>query len=183
MFQFRRFPSYTYLIQYTIHRLYLCGFPHSEICGSMDICSSPQLIAACRVLLRLLMPRHSPCALLRLTCSGSQTFFSVLRIMQALNRSFYEIVYRYPFSFTENFHIILNLFKCSAASLLQNPLCCLASYYFAFFNLLFSSQGAERDFYRKPKGKLWNKVFLSIFDFGGPKWTRTTDLTIISRTL
>ena len=43
------------------------GFPHSDICGSRDICSSPQLFAACRVLLRLLMPRHSPCALISLT--------------------------------------------------------------------------------------------------------------------
>ena len=45
------------------------GFPHSEICGSMDICSSPQLIAACHVLLRLLVPRHPPCALCSLTSS------------------------------------------------------------------------------------------------------------------
>ncbi len=43
------------------------GFPHSEICGSKLMCSSPQLIAACHVLLRLLMPRHSPCALISLT--------------------------------------------------------------------------------------------------------------------
>ena len=43
------------------------GFPHSEICGSKLICSSPQLIAACHVLHRLLLPRHSPCALFRLT--------------------------------------------------------------------------------------------------------------------
>ena len=43
------------------------GFLHSEICGSMDICSSPQLIAAYRVLRRLPVPRHSPCALLSLT--------------------------------------------------------------------------------------------------------------------
>ena len=38
-------------------------FPNSEICGSKLICSSPQLIAACHVLRRLLMPRHSPYAL------------------------------------------------------------------------------------------------------------------------
>ena len=44
-----------------------CGFPHSEICGSTLICSSPQLIAAYRVLRRLLVPRHSPCALSNLT--------------------------------------------------------------------------------------------------------------------
>ena len=47
------------------------GLPHSEICGLMGICPSPQLIAACRVLLRLLMPRHSPCAL------SSLTWFSI----------------------------------------------------------------------------------------------------------
>ena len=39
------------------------GFPHSEISGSLLICSSPKLIAAYHVLHRLLMPRHSPCAL------------------------------------------------------------------------------------------------------------------------
>ena len=39
------------------------GFPHSEILGSRDVCSSPRLIAACRVLLRLPVPRHPPCAL------------------------------------------------------------------------------------------------------------------------
>ena len=42
-------------------------FPHSEICGSKDVCSSPQLIAACRVLLRLPVPRRPPYAFLRLT--------------------------------------------------------------------------------------------------------------------
>ena len=44
-----------------------CGFLHSEIRGSMDICSSPRLIAAYHVLRRLPVPRHSPCALLSLT--------------------------------------------------------------------------------------------------------------------
>ena len=43
------------------------GFPHSDICGSRDICSSPQLFAAYHVFLRLLVPRHPPCALFCLT--------------------------------------------------------------------------------------------------------------------
>ena len=43
------------------------GFPHSEISGSKDICSSPKLIAAYHVFHRLSVPRHPPCALLRLT--------------------------------------------------------------------------------------------------------------------
>ena len=46
------------------------GLLHSEICGSQPTYGSPQLIAVNRVLLRLLVPRHSPCALCSLTmCS------------------------------------------------------------------------------------------------------------------
>ena len=54
----------------------LFEFPHSDICGSIDICSSPQLIAACHVLLRFLVPRHPSYALSSLTFRFS--FFSVL---------------------------------------------------------------------------------------------------------
>ena len=43
------------------------GFPHSDISGSMDICSSPKLFAAYHVFHRLLVPRHPPCALYSLT--------------------------------------------------------------------------------------------------------------------
>ena len=35
---------------------------HSETPGSKDVCSSPGIIAACRVLHRLPVPRHPPCA-------------------------------------------------------------------------------------------------------------------------
>ena len=37
------------------------------------MCSSPRLIAACHVLHRLLMPRHSPCALISLTFVGANS--------------------------------------------------------------------------------------------------------------
>ena len=40
------------------------GLPHSDICGSRDICSYPQLFAAYHVLRRLREPRHPSCALL-----------------------------------------------------------------------------------------------------------------------
>ena len=43
------------------------GFSHSEISGSKRVCRSPKLIAACRVLRRLLVPRHPSCALSSLT--------------------------------------------------------------------------------------------------------------------
>ena len=53
-------------IQYTITQYCCAGFPHSDISGSKHICCSPKLIAAYRVLHRLSVPRHSPCALVRL---------------------------------------------------------------------------------------------------------------------
>ena len=60
-------PLHTLWIGVWMHEGCSCGFPHSDICGSVDICSSPQLFAAYHVFLRLLVPRHPPCALLRLT--------------------------------------------------------------------------------------------------------------------
>ena len=47
------------------------GFPHSGIPGSKAVCASPGLIAACRALRRLPMPRHPPCALGILLPSGA----------------------------------------------------------------------------------------------------------------
>ena len=61
------FPAYTYLFSIRWPDSIPAGFPHSEICGSMAICAYPQLIAAYHVFRRLLMPRHSPCALSNLT--------------------------------------------------------------------------------------------------------------------
>ena len=62
-----RVPLRTLWIGVRIHEVRSCGFPHSEICGSMDMCSSPQLFAAYHVFHRLLVPRHPPCALIGLT--------------------------------------------------------------------------------------------------------------------
>ena len=63
----RRVPLLTLWIQARIHGVCPCGFPHSEIRGSPDICSSPRLFAAYHVFLRLSVPRHPPCALSSLT--------------------------------------------------------------------------------------------------------------------
>ena|GEM_PF-4187330 len=46
------------------------GFPHSEIHGSKLASSSPWLFAGNRVLHRLLVPRHPPCALSSLNSSS-----------------------------------------------------------------------------------------------------------------
>ena len=62
-----RVPSHTLCIHVWVRKVFLRRFPHSEICGSMDICSLPQLIAAYHVFHRLLVPRHPPYALTCLT--------------------------------------------------------------------------------------------------------------------
>ena len=107
MFQFRRFPTCAYFVQRTLTEYCSAGFPHSEIHGSMDICSSPWLIAACHVLRRLLMPRHSPCALYSLTLCPPihllqqirKILGSLLRIMQALQEILLWLNCIYPTSF------------------------------------------------------------------------------------
>ena len=231
MFQFRRFPSYAYLIQRRMTGYCPAGLPHSEISGSMDICSSPKLIAACHVLLRLLMPRHSPCALSSLTCSSQSPLASAsaarlsasreifarslaprfqrkpaslgfaldfgdgsfgfcselsenswfsLRIMQALQRSKLYVTL-HPFGCCST----INLLRCAFAQRLSVAL--LA------FVTLFSFQGAEcvpfetpfqpllqSDLKIRPPGQVFKSKGKSP---GGPEWARTTDLTIISRTL
>ena len=70
------------LISYVFTNGYLrfasSGFPHSDICGSMSTCDSPQLFAADRVLLRLLVPRHPPYALNNLTLLMLLSFGSLI---------------------------------------------------------------------------------------------------------
>jgi hypothetical protein len=70
------------------------GLPHSEISGSTPACDSPKLFAANHVLHRLLMPRHSPCALSSLTTnleklvSASHYFLHIaIRRLQGRDRS------------------------------------------------------------------------------------------------
>ena len=56
-------PLHTLCIGVWMHEVFSCGFPHSDIPGSMAICASPRLFAAYHVLHRLSVPRHPPCAL------------------------------------------------------------------------------------------------------------------------
>jgi hypothetical protein len=57
----------SYVFRYGYHSIKNGGFPHSDILGSKLTYSSPRRFAVRRVLLRLLVPRHSPCALSNLT--------------------------------------------------------------------------------------------------------------------
>ena len=62
-----RVPLHTLWIGVWILEGFSSRFPHSDISGSLDICSSPKLFAAYHVLHRLLVPRHPPCALSSIT--------------------------------------------------------------------------------------------------------------------
>ena len=66
-----RVPFHTLWIGVWMTGVCPAGFPHSDISGSMDICSSPKLFAAYHVFHRLLVPRHPPCALTTLTVAGT----------------------------------------------------------------------------------------------------------------
>ena len=95
---------YGYIFTIGYLSITLSEFPHSEICGSMDMCSLPQLIAACHVLLRLPVPRHPPCALCCLTnspilalCIGLfLLFFTLVKILLVFSHTI-DFRNRYPF--------------------------------------------------------------------------------------
>ena len=165
MFQFRRFPSYTYGFSVWCTEVTLCGFLHSEICGSKLAYSSPQLIAVNHVLHRLPMPRHSPCAFVCFT-------FRAL-CSPCVNYEFFWLLVVYP---NQNFHSdVVFAFQIFSG---------IVVFLIFALHLLFSFQGTlsvllRTDFRRRslfssnPFWVHWN----------GPKWTRTTDLTLIRRAL
>ena len=68
-----RVPLLTLCIGVRILEVCSSGFPHSDISGSKDICSSPKLFAAYHVFHRLLVPRHPPYALISITNLLSST--------------------------------------------------------------------------------------------------------------
>ena len=80
-----RVPFHKLWIHLWMTVVHTAGFPHSEISGSKDICSSPKLFAAYHVFHRLLVPRHPPCALSSLTSSISAAGTASIRRCIALH--------------------------------------------------------------------------------------------------
>ena len=134
------------------------GFLHSEIRGSMDICSSPRLIAAYRVLHRLPVPRHSPCALLSLTMRYITYPSSELVMRESLLLHSTNIVV-YP-----------NILLFMGFTLLY----LIRSFRCSIFKVRF---------YVSLMPALMGPSFLFRKETGGHKWIRTTDLTLIRRAL
>ena len=89
--------GYLFTIRY-IH-ITVCGFPHSDISGSLLTYSSPKHFVVSHVLHRLLVPRHPPCALINLT------LFLVLRpkLFKYLQRfGLFSCYYLYVFNYIWN---------------------------------------------------------------------------------
>ena len=162
MFQFGRFPAYAYFIQRTLRDSSSRWFPNSDICGSGLICSSPQLFAACHVLRRLPMPRHSLCALFSLNFSDNISRycprFLVIDSFELV--TFFRLAI-FVVSFTN-----LNG-KTFISVLFTNPVW--------FFSIICSFA------YSVFNEHLIPRVFFS--GIGRPGWTRTIDLALIRRAL
>ena len=156
----------------------LVEFPHSEIPGSKDVCSSPRLIAAYHVFHRLPVPRHSPCALYSLTVSCSRFSICQQEIFTAG-----EII---DFNFTRD-----NDFFNHCKSLISQFFIQFSRY--MLHKVLESLFGA----FSAPPTFQGVQNFRSACDAsdvfpceknceasdGGLKWTRTIDLSVISRVL
>ena len=111
-------------------------FPHSEISGSMLICSSPKLIAAYHVFHRLPVPRHSPCALVRLTiqtilfrewlvfpldslfCQRRLLLPFLLKLQYFLKRTYYNLCFAVIIQFSR--YVLVMFLKARSPGTLKN---------------------------------------------------------------
>ena len=94
-----------------VHSLQLCGFPHSDIAGSIPVCRSPALFAAYHVLLRFWKPRHPPFALLLFLVLLSESTLRLSLVSSFFTRFAYEIAVLFATRKNSNLLIRLNLFS------------------------------------------------------------------------
>ena len=113
------------------------GLPHSEITGSIPVCSSPVLIAAYHVLHRLQKPRHPPSALV----TFSLFFFD-------LNHKNFLCLFKHLFSFTRCLEIAVHNITIDSLSFtryrLFNFILTLPRYLFSNLSMNFSSSSFSR---------------------------------------
>ena len=169
MFQFRRFPTYGYLIHHTLTVSSTAGFPHSEIHGSQAAFASPWLIVDRYVLRRLLVPRHSPYALSSLTMFDriNPSFESLGSFLGFSLDDKYIVVVTLKYFTISHLLALCSVFKVHANLSARRVISC----WFSFSHSpRYASACARMKNGKQPK-------------FGGLKWTRTTDLTLIRRAL
>ena len=173
-----------------ISRIALEGLPHSEIFGSKPVCGSPKLIAAYHVLHRRPAPRHPPYALSSLT-----TAFTLLETLQSCTT--------FPSRFSKDLRLSMirgcfdpqwrparrHLHPRGGAALdvTARPSPKREGRALTSPPRPVSPGGADR---ARTGDLLVANQALSQLSYspgrsrsGGPKWIRTTDLTVISRAL
>ena len=147
------------------------GLLHSDTHGSMPTYGSPWLFAVSRVLRRLLVPRHSPCALSSLTfCEFSSCFRPSLSARDS-----------FRFTFLASF--LVQFSRCN-----HGPKTNLSAFtaYHRFALILFvliPLVGLSQTTLCLGGLTPLRVDFVCLNPFGGLKWTRTTDLTLIRRAL
>ena len=112
-----RVPFHSLWIGLWILEVFSSRFPHSDISGSMDICSSPKLFAAYHVFHRLLVPRHPPCALYSLTkrlSSAGADYSSKIHSVVSL-----VLGYRLMLSHDELHLLFGYIFRCNTSDVLN----------------------------------------------------------------
>ncbi len=190
MFQFRRFPAYAYLIQRTLTEYCSAGFPHSEILGYNAYVQLPQ---AYRSLSR---PSSAPDAKAfplrsyQLDLTGSQELcrpqirFIVVCVTLLKVHKFTLLPLCCLLAISCLLHC--SVFKVQVSNLFQGQIEMLGP----CPNTSIRSCGGDKR--NRTAGLLLARQALSQLSYtpvlpqafgGGPKWTRTTDLTIISRAL
>ena len=148
------------------------GFPIRKSADITLIYSSPQLIAVNRVLHRLLMPRHSPCALVRL---NFPMLFSLWIVWVSLEHGFYLLFVKRQFCLLEcystfrwNRSYYPNIGKTLNSIDLVNLMSSISVRFNSFsFFIRFSM----------------NIKLSRLLPSGRSGWTRTIDLTLIRRAL
>ena len=157
----------------------LAGLPHSDTHGLTPACGYPWLFAADRVLLRLLIPRHSPCALCSLTIKFEFTFkLCESRVFSLQKKIFVMLFFCF---YTVALQLLCYFFDITIAFLLQSSIIQFSRFNFIFFGL------THLKYFQDDANQiLCNQVASHFFEEkmnGGLKWTRTTDLALIRRTL
>jgi hypothetical protein len=114
------FPGFAHT-RLCVHRavveVHSTGFPHSEIPGSKPACGSPRLIAACHVFLRLLLPRHPPCALSSLIIKFTRTHQPLGCILLRELNSYVASLALIKFTTVTLIRLVYtNLFSCQTSS-------------------------------------------------------------------
>ena len=156
-----------------IRTLLMRGLLHSDILGSMSAYDSPKHFVVCHVLLRLLMPRHSPCALIRLTLWS----FCFSHNVQILVPHAIKVCWRLFFLNLPSLKLYLPI----VSYFTYHPMFVIYFISHLLLSLLFSFQDTTQIIGLKSHNAL---CFASRPWFvGGLKWTRTTDLTLIRRAL